>query len=78
MNQGEWKVPQCQLFIASALALSPSGSLSGSSGSNIDLVGEALGLALNTVFTVIAGHCLPFFTDLKESIRPFADSVGRG
>lgn len=78
MNQADWKVPQCQLFNASALALSPGGSLSVSSGSNIDLVGEALGLALNTVFTVIAGHCLPVFTDLKESIRPFADSVGRG
>lgn len=63
---------------SSALSLSPTGSLSALSGSSIDLVGEALGLALRSELTLIVGHCLPFFTDLKKSIRPFADSVGRG
>lgn len=70
--------PQGQLLTASAFSLSPSGSLSAQSGSNIDLVGEALGPALRTELAVIVDLCLPFFTDLEESIRPFAESVGRG
>ena len=58
--------------------LLPIGLLSGPSGSNIDLVGEAFGHALSTEFTVIVGHCLLFFTDPKESIRSFADFLDRG
>lgn len=36
-------------------------------------MGEAFSLALSTKLAAIVGHCFPIFTDLKESIRPFAD-----
>lgn len=62
----------------SSLSLSPIGSLSGKSGFSVDLLGEAFGLALNTKLTVIVGHCLPFFTNVKKSIRAFAVCMARG
>lgn len=68
----------CQPFSASALALSPTGPLSGWSGSSIDLVGAAFSLAQDPQLTVIVGHCLPFLTEPGELIRSFAESVGRG